>query len=382
MTFSDVRNILVIKLRHIGDVLLTVPVFRALKESFPRARLTALVNAGTEDILRGNALIDRVIALDRSVKDLSLPVRLVRETAFIAGIRKARFDMTVDLTGGDRAALLSLLSGAAYRIGWMPKKGFPGKRRCYTHLCKPDSTRHMVLQNLDVVARWGIDTDDLSVGIPVTPEDRAAVDALLERHGFSKNGKAVHIHPTSRWLFKCWNDRFMAGIIRRLLKEGATVIVTSSPDRREIRKAKAILSAAGPDDHLIDLCGRTTLKQLAAVSGRSRLFFGVDSAPMHVAAATGIPVVALFGPSGAFNWGPWYNGGSRRELEAAGGTPYPRRNGIQTFGTHTVIQEDFECVPCGSDGCQGSKISRCLEELGVDVVTAILLEKLHAGVRQ
>jgi len=106
-----------------------------------------------------------------------------------------------------------------------------------------------------------------------------------------------------------------------------------------------------------NLAGRLTLKELGALINRARLFFGMDSAPMHLAAAVGTPAVALFGPSGVFNWGPWGEG-------------------------HLVIQKDWECVPCGRDGCQGSKISRCLTEISPDEVLAAMARhfgELQAG---
>ncbi len=139
-----------------------------------------------------------------------------------------------------------------------------------------------------------------------------------------------------------------------------------------MEKAKRILSLVGdsPDSRLIDLCGKTTIKQLGAVSGASDLFFGVDSAPMHIAAAVSTPVIALFGPSGTFNWGPWDNKISNSM------NPYQKRNGIQAFGMHTVMQRDWECIPCGKDGCKGTKISRCLTDISPEEVKNIIVEKL------
>lgn len=387
-SFKDIHRILVIKLRHIGDVLLTVPVFRALKETFPDAHISALVNSGTEDVLRGNPLIDEILILDRSIKKLSPVKRYAKEIVFLKNIRSKGFDMTVALTDGDRAAAISLASGAKYRLGWRSKKGFPGKKYAYTHLSEPDGNKHMVLQNLEVVSQFGITTKDLSVNFYIPDEDKIFIRDLLKKNGvpiksetfwdnnnrFEKTN-IVHIHPTSRWLFKCWKDEYMAEVIRWLLDGRNTVIVTSSPDRREIEKAKRILSFVGSrftnhSSRLLDLCGKTTIKQLGAISEASNLFLGVDSAPMHIAAAIGTPVIALFGPTGAYSWGPWdYN----QTLE---NTPYLERNGVQVFGIHTVIQRNWECIPCGKDGCNGSKISRCLEDIKPEEVIEIIRKRL------
>lgn len=365
MVFKNVKKILVIKLRHIGDVLITVPVFRALRENFPDAHISALVNSGTEDVLTGNPLINDVFVFERAIKGLSPVRRYIRELNFLRRVRAKGFDMTIDLTGGDRAAVLSFVSGARYRLGWKPREGLIGKKKLYTHLVDPEGKTHTVLQNLAIVRRYGIDTEDLSVDFMVPESDRAAIAKILEEKGVRGGDIIVHVHPTSRWLFKCWNDGSMAEIIKWLLESGATVIVTSAPETREMEKAGKILSLVGLHPKLIDLCGKTTMKQLAAVASTARLFFGVDSAPMHIAAAVNTPVVALFGPSGAFNWGPWDNseGAKLGTISFTMRSPYSRKNGIQTFGIHTVIQREWDCVPCGEDGCEGSKISRCLEDI-------------------
>lgn len=389
MNFTGIKKILVIKLRHIGDVLLTVPAFRALRENFREAHISALVNSGTEEVLKGNPLIDEILLFERSIKGLAPLKRYLNEAGFLRGLRDKRFDMTVDLTGGDRPALISFASGARYRLGWRPKKGFAGKKRLYTHLSTPDGKRHMVLQNLSVLSRFGIQTEDLSVNFFIPEGDRVYVRKVLEEHnppvpplvkggegGFRK--AVVHIHPTSRWLFKCWKDEFMAEIIKWLLGRDITTVVTSSPETREMEKAKKILSMVGQNPNLIDLCGKTTITQLGAVSEAAGLFFGVDSAPMHIAAAVGTPVIALFGPSGAFHWGPWDNESARltaHRLQIE--DPYTQRTGVQTFGIHTVIKRDWDCIPCGSDGCGGSKISRCLEEISPDEVRNVMEERLR-----
>ncbi len=415
MNFKGIKKILVIKLRHIGDVLLTVPVFRALRETFPDAHIAALVNSGTEEVLKGNPLIDEILSIDRGVKKLPPIKRYLREIDFLRQIRRKDFNMTVDLTGGDRAAIISFVSGARYRLGWKSKKGFVGKKHLYTHLSEPAGRKHIILQNLDVLSLFVINTENCSVDFHIPEEDRVFIRKVLEENnppsplhpplamgerGGGKGGMRgsrniiVHIHPTSRWLFKCWKDEYMAEVISWLVEQGVKVIVTSSPDKREMKKTKRILSLVseftpphipplvrGGIGGVIDLCGKTTIKQLAAISEVSDLFLGVDSAPMHIAAAVGTPVIALFGPSGAFAWWPWDNSQEsevrNQKSEINRLSSYPKQNGIQTFGIHSVIQKDWECIPCGKDGCDGSKISRCLNDIKPEEIKNILAEKLR-----
>ncbi|MCX5717121.1 MAG: glycosyltransferase family 9 protein [Nitrospirae bacterium] len=406
MNFSGIKKILVIKLRHIGDVLLSVPVFRALRENFPEAHIAALVNSGTEEVLEASPLIDEILVFDRSIKKMNFSQKYIKEISFLRTIRRKGFDMAVDLTGGDRAAIISFISGAAYRIGHDTREGFLGKRYLYTRLAEKNDNHHTVLQNLEIVKQFGIKTDNLSVDISIPEDARLFVKKVFEKNGINKikttrlhpllvreefkgdifsegNAKVVHVHPTSRWLFKCWRDEYMAEVINWLTDRGITVIVTSAPDKREMEKAKRILSLVPSlvtrhSSLLVDLCGKTTIKQIAAISEVSDLFFGVDSAPMHIAAAVGTPVVALFGPSGAFHWGPWDNNISNFKFQNSNsGNPYPEKNGIQTFGIHTVIQQDWKCVPCGKDGCDGSKTSRCLTEMKTEEVINILKGNLN-----
>ncbi|OGW56636.1 MAG: hypothetical protein A2Z09_03070 [Nitrospirae bacterium RBG_16_43_8] len=406
MNFSGIKKILVIKLRHIGDVLLSVPVFRALRENFPEAHIAVLVNSGTEEVLETIPFINEIIAFDRSIKEMNFPQKYIKEISFLKMMRRKGFDMAVDLTGGDRAAMISFVTGATYRLAHDTRGGFGGKKYLYTHLALRNDNQHTVLQNLDIVRQFGIKTDNLSVDISISEDVRVFVKKVFEKNGTNKikttplspplirrefkggvfsegNAKVVHVHPTSRWLFKCWKDEYMADVINWLTDRGITVIVTSAPDKREMEKAKKILSIVRSrvtvlSSQLLDLCGKTNLKQLAAISEVSDLFFGVDSAPMHIAAAVGTPVVALFGPSGAFHWGPWDNESSKLSIKSLEfNPPYLGKNRILTFGIHTVIQQDWKCVPCGKDGCDGSKTSRCLAEMKTEEVINILKGKLN-----
>ncbi|MBI5788223.1 MAG: putative lipopolysaccharide heptosyltransferase III [Candidatus Schekmanbacteria bacterium] len=342
------KKILVIKLRKIGDVLLCVPAVRALKEHWPDCSVSALVNKGTEEMLSGNPWLDEVLIFDRAVKKKYFLSSLAAQWDLIRQIRQKHFDIIVDLTSGDRPAIIAALSGAKYRIGHDPRgKGFFGKKFLYTQLVPFNGKeKHIVESNLDVVRLLGIDPKDKSVSINISSADQTQADKWLAGAGFPPDKKIIHFHPTSDWLFKCWTDEAAAQLLDYLqLERGYKVVVTSSPAAKEIDKLNNILRLA--QSKPLNLAGRTSLKQLAAVSSRSRLFIGMDSAPMHIAAAVGTPVVALFGPSGEHMWRPWGDG-------------------------HTVITKGMPCRPCGKDGCNGSKRSKCLEDISVDEVKAVV----------
>lgn len=367
------KKILVIKLRHIGDVLLSTPVFKALKENFSQSYISALVNKGTEAVLENNPFIDEIITFDRDIKKKPIISRFTEEIKFLRKIHKKNFDTTIDLTGGDRAAIISFFSGAKVRVG-IKSKGFIGKTLFYTHLFDVDGSRHVVLQNLEIIERMGLKINNPEIVLNVTDEEKKWAEKLVSNSNFHRK---VIVHPTSRWLFKCWRDEYMAEIIKWFISKGYKVILTSSSEEKEIKKIHSILSYIDPSLNytpsflsveesppLINLAGKLTLRQLVAVCSVCDFYFGIDTAPMHIAAALGKPVIALFGPSGAFHWGPWDN--------EALGELYSKRNGIQRFGKNIVIQRDWNCIPCGQDGCEGSKISKCLFDIKPDEVIKIL----------
>jgi heptosyltransferase-3 len=163
----------------------------------------------------------------------------------------------------------------------------------------------------------------------------------------------------------------MAGALDLLEDRGIRPLVTGAPDPDEHRIVREIVALRGRS--VPTLVGVLTLKELGALTAGARLFVGVDSAPMHISAAVGTPTLAVFGPSGAFNWAPW-------EGTDWGYTP-DRMSGFRVVGMHAVVQKDWECVPCGKDGCEGSKRSYCLEGTPLEEVR-VALDRLLAGERE
>jgi heptosyltransferase III len=310
-SFSHIKKILVIKLKHIGDVLLISPCIRALKDSFPEASISVLVNEGTEAMFLRHPLVSEVIVFPRKkLKSEDILGRIAGEAAFVSGVRKRRFDMSVDLTSGDRAAWISLISGARYRLAYEPLgQGFLGKRRFYTHLVpqKRDLTQHEVKKNLHVLEYHGIRTADPRLELHIAEADSEIVNQKLRSLKIDPNAgnRYFVVHPTSRWLFKCWDDGRFASLVGWLQQTyGHPVVLTCGPDPKELSRARTILSLCS-DYKPRTLLGELTLTQWAALVKRADLFVGVDSAPMHIAASQGTPTLALFGPTGHRNWHPW-----------------------------------------------------------------------------
>lgn len=346
--FEKLSRALVVKLRHHGDVLLSAPVFSALKREAPRCEIDALVYAETAPMLEGHPAVSRIHAVERG--DRPFGRRLAAESRLAASLLSRRYDLVIHLSVHRRGAWLTRL----LRPRWSVAPRYKGRfwagsfERFYPAQSHPD--RHTVETNLDGLRALGIEPapEDKRVVLMPGAAAEARVAGLLSGHRLAPGG-FVHIHPASRWLFKCWPAERVAALADALAGRGLPVVLTAAPDARE----RAMIAAVR--EHMkspaIDLSGDLSLKELAALTAGARLFVGVDSAPMHIAAAMGTPTVALFGPSGDREWGPWNV-------------------------AHRVVADDRPCRPCGRDGCDGSKVSECLTALPVERVLAACEELL------
>lgn len=335
---NTIHRVLFIKLRHIGDVLLAAGVFTAVKQANPLIRISVVVPAGTEEMLTLNPSVDEVFPLQRNHS-------LQQQLAFLFRVRRGRPDVAVNMTEGDRGAFLAAVSGAPWRIGIDPGgRGFVGKRHLFTHVIEQRyDGRHRAAMDMDVLRPLGIEACDPEVNFFTSPEDDTLVASLLREQGLEAESPYIVVHPTSRWLFKCWRDEAVAQLVDRLEAEGLRVILTCGPDEKERAKLSNILSTIRSDPLVFP--GNLTLKRLGSLIKCASVFFGVDSAPMHMAAALRTPVVALFGPSDHRVWRPLTN-----------------------QGKVIVKTREFDCIPCRKDGCGGSKKSRCLETISVEEV--------------
>src|SRR6266581_967030 len=331
---TKVRRVLVVKLRHHGDVLLSSALFNALKARIPLAQIDAYLYKDTLPMLEGHPAIDAFHLYDYSWKRLGLWRRIGREFAVLRAIRGQKYDLVINLTEGDRGALCALFSGARYRVGWAPEGGVKRRRL----------PRHMVELNLDAARRIGIfpepEQRGLVFAIPEAARER--VRELLRAAG-SREREFALLHPTSRWRFKCWPSARVAALVRELHAKGVRVAMSAAPDAAELAMIDDILRACA-DVPIINLAGQLDLKELGALIDACRCLICVDSLPLHMASALKRPCVALFGPSSEIAWGPWRNPDAR------------------------VVAQNHSCRPCNLDGCGGSKVSDCLTTLAVEAV--------------
>jgi heptosyltransferase III len=348
---AEVRRALVIKLRHHGDVLLSSPVFSVLKAHAPHIDIDALVYADTAAMLTLHPSISELHTIDRQWKKLGPLAQAGAEWRLLQTLRARRYDLIIHLTEHPRGAWLSRLCGARWAVAPLLNKRGKFWQGSFSHFVgKPgNALRHTVERNLDALRRIGLYPAEDERGLTLLPGAPALgrITRLLDENGL-QNKPFIHIHPASRWLFKCWPAEKMAALIDRLHLEGHRVVLSAAPEAAETQMIAAIQARlASP---AISFAGQLSLKELAALTARARLFVGVDSAPMHIAAAVGTPCVALFGPSGDKEWGPW---------------------GV----AHRIVASDAHpCRPCGIDGCGGGKVSDCL--------TSLPVERIHRAVRE
>ncbi len=350
------NKVLIMKFRNIGDVLLITPLIKSLKQHFPDALIDVAVNDETKEMVTLNPNIHEIISYNRQkIKSKNIFKKVLAEIRFGLIIRAKRYDIIINTTKGDRGAQIALISGAKTKIGYKNPNFLLD--RVFDIKLPLHAQRHMVDVHLDSLKALNLPIKEKKVEIFWSKNDEKKVDELLECKNF------VHIHPVSRWMFKCINDQSMAELIdyckTELKKE---VVITAAPIKHEQDRVASILKLCNTKP--INLSGKLTLKQTAALNKRADFFLGVDTAIMHISAANDVPVVAFFGPSSAFHWGPWDN-----ELQ---NSLYNKTKGDQTMGKHTVIQKDWECVPCNKAGCNGSEISDCLMEFNLLSIKEIL----------
>jgi len=350
VNLASVQRVLVVKLRHHGDVLLTSPVFQVLRNRAPTAEIDALVYDDTRDMLTGHPAIAQLHSIDRAWKRRSLAEQVRREGGLLRELSARKYQLIVHLTDHWRGAWLAQALRPRWSVAPARDSFFWNRAFSHRYPLPKGRPRHTVELNLDALRRVGIYPEEEEKRLVMVPGEAAEqrVDGLLAQHGLAAKG-FVQVHPTSRWLFKAWTEARNAELLRALVRDGHRVVLTGAPDAREKAIIGRILEHAG--EGITDLSGQLTLREMGAVAGRARVFFGVDSAPMHIAAAMGTPVVALFGPSGEHEWGPW-------------------------MVPHRVVTSAHPCRPCGNDGCGGGKVSECLTSLPVDRVRAAINELL------
>jgi predicted lipopolysaccharide heptosyltransferase III len=286
-------NILLLQLKRIGDLILTLPAIATLRENFPTAQITLAISRECADLLPAIPNVNRILLVRRNLRDLALFLGLARE----------KFDYCVDFTRTDRSALLAFLSGAGKRIVYRRRDRFQSRAaRVYSDFVKVRKlAMHTIDYNLALVGPVGVRNVSRALRLELPQEAREKANAL--RHGSRLNEPYVIFHPGSARAEKFWEPQRWADIIEHARSDAqVSAVVTGGASRAEQKHLREIKGRLRKP--VVDLSGKTDLLTLAALIEQAHLLVTVDSAPMHLAAATRTPQVILFGPTNPFHWRP------------------------------------------------------------------------------
>jgi len=320
---------------------MTTPAVAALKRALPQASLTYVVEEPYHRLIRGNPDIDEIILIPPHQGILSF-------LGFIRRVRREKYDLVIDFHGGPRASRIAWLSRARLKVGYELKhKGFIYDIRVPRH--REGAPVHSVKNHLNLVRAAGIEVHEPwpRLNFPAAgKEETERIDKLWADRGLA-GAKVVVLHVGAGNTFRDWGHQKLGGLTGRLAGLlGVRVILIGSaldaPRAEEIRKIspKSVLS----------LAGELNLAELREVIGRAALFIGPDSGPMHIAATTSTPIVALFGPTLPANFSPWQ-------------------------ARATLLEKPLDCRPCKQRKCQTEDF-RCLELITVDEVLKACLPYL------
>ncbi len=239
------KRLLVIKLKQPGDVLVSTPVIAVLKEAWPHCHLTYLVPKGTEDMVAGHPGLDDLMVVDRKGETWSQALRFARD------LRRRRFDLVIELSGGDRGAIYSWLTGARERLG-LARPGMPfwQRRACFTRLLpRPPVKTHLVDQNLVAVRSLGIEPRNPRLQFFWDQAVEKRLQELLITHGLTPGGFVV-MHPGAGWRFKCWTPQGYARVIEALHHDWRLpVILTGTQAAHEQELLAAIIQESRADPY-------------------------------------------------------------------------------------------------------------------------------------
>jgi len=324
----DLKKILIINPFGIGDVLFTTPVIKAIKNSYPASFIAFWCNERVKDVLKNNQNIDKIFALSRGdIKRISQQSRFMGTKKFLgllSGLKKERFDISFDFSLDHRYSLISKLTGIKRRIGFNYKK----RGRFLTDKIDIDGyhSKHAVEYYLDLLKFIGVEAKDKNLELSVPDSDKIKIKNILANAGINDKDLIIGIAPGAgaSWgqdaALKHWPAGSFAQLADKVKSElGAKIILLG--DEREKAIAETIVKAMKSEP--LDLAGRTSLEDLAAIISNLHILVTNDGGPLHIAAALRIKTVSIFGPVDEKVYGP-----------------YPASD------KHIVVKKDLTCSPC------------------------------------
>ncbi|MFC1811245.1 glycosyltransferase family 9 protein [Thermodesulfobacteriota bacterium] len=337
-------KILIVKLSAIGDVIHTLPALNAIREYYPHAHITWLVEEDAYGLIEGHAALDRILVSKRkqwltNLRNLSLTNSIKEAYQFIKELRDTEYDLIIDFQALLKSGVLIGLSRGKRKIGF--DRGMEHMEHSYLFLNERvppvDMDNHAIIRNMMLLESVGINSKEIVFNLPVFDRDRARADDLIDQHGMKESKLLVAINPLAKWHTKLWHNSKFRELADTLIdRYDAGVVFTGSlADRGTIQDIMD-----GMKFKAANLAGETNLKTLAAIYEKADFLVSTDTGPMHLAAAVNTPVVAIFGPTASWRTGPFGIG-------------------------HQIVQAELECRPCFKRECETTV---CMKEISVDQV--------------
>lgn len=338
----EAPRVLIVALRRLGDVLLTTPLVRSIKRAFPAGAIDMLVFAGTEGILAGNPDLRAIRTIPqrpRAAETVALGLRLYK-----------RYDLALSVQTGDRPTFFAAMAGRQ-SAGPVEADGAAAavKRRVLSRHYVSDRSAHRVRDIVRLAE---------TIGIP--PQTEVVPPAGGTRPADAPPQPYAVVHAAPMFNYKRWTAAGWRQLAAALRERGLGIVVTGAGADR------AYLDAVFEGSAAVRLDGKVTWPDLSALMADAAVYIGPDTAITHLAAATGTPTVALYGPTDPRLWGPWPRGGLEPPWAAAGT--------IQRRGNVWLVQNPLPCLPCQLEGCERrlDSHSQCLDELSAaQVVSAV-----------
>lgn len=347
-------RLLIICTRRIGDVLLVTPLIRTFKRHWPDAQIDVLVFKGTESILANNPDIQTVISIEEHPVFFS-HCRLIKK------IFRA-YDLSISTLASDKSTLYAFFA-ARYRVGMLSDdKSRWWKSRLLSKTVKFDNlSTHTVVMNLRLAQMLQL-TPVPEIVLAWNEKDAARVANYVDM----TDQKIAVLHVMPKFSYKEWVQQGWLQLANYLQMRGYTIVFSGDNTQQEKKIVSEIL--AHLKGNAINMVGCLSLNQLAFLLHHSQLYIGPDTVVTHMAAALGIPTIALFGPTNPVKWGPWPK--AWRSLN----NPFVYKGSQQRNNVYLIQGEASACVPCFQEGCERHIRSRsqCLESLTAQQVIAVI----------
>jgi len=336
--WAAVKKVLVIRLRSIGDTVLTTPTLVALQRFLPHAKIHILLEDWVAPLLDGSALVDRVVSIPRHGN--SARARVARE------LHRTDYDVVYNLHGGTTATFLTRASSATHRVGYAHYQ----YARLHNHVAPAPQqiwgrpSLHSVEQQLALIGWTGVPvTDRPSTQLTVTENAARAISARLAAANLDDEAPLALIHPAAAFETKQWPVENFARIADDVASRGLTPVALVSPKERHLAQALVAQSSVR-----VVTFSNLPLPEVVALAARARLFIGNDSGIAHIAAAVNTPCVVIFGSSNVAHWRPW------------------------TTNLSEVVREELPCQPCHGYFCSEFEKPQCILGVPVERVAAAI----------